>query len=181
MQAWYLCKRLCLADGVIQVLSCTSKCIPLQEMLTCVGTFEVWKYNCTSNLTLYLKTSKYWPTAQLKSVCATVHAGRTLQRAANICTEDNHSLKAAYRRLSPGNFVAVSHYCTALDFYFWEKRKKKSGFPISICSAPEMPSPLWQGFVATNAVISLAGPSPGNPSNSCPSLMVSEQLTALPC
>lgn len=125
VQAWYLCKHLCLADGVIQVLSCTSKCIPLQDMLTCVGTFEVWKYNCTSNLTLYLKTSKYWPTAQLKSICATVHAGRTLQWAANICTEDNHSLKAAYRRLSPGNFVAVSHYCTALDFYFWEKRKKK--------------------------------------------------------
>lgn len=59
VQAWYLCKHLCLADGVIQVLSCTSKCIPLQDMLTCVGTFEVWKYNCTSNLTLYLKTSKY--------------------------------------------------------------------------------------------------------------------------
>lgn len=152
-------------------------------MFTCAGTFEAWKHNCTSNLTLYLNTSKYWPTAQLKSICATVHAGRTLQWAANFCTEDNHSLKAAYRRLSPWNFVAVSHYCTILDFYFWEQRRKKkicSGFPVSICSAPEMPGPLWQGFVAINSVISLAGPSPGNPSNSLPSLMVSEQLTALP-
>lgn len=57
------------------------------------------------------------------------------------------------------------YHITVLPWTFTseKKEKKKSGFPISICSAPEMPSPLWQGFVATNAVISLAGPSPDTP------------------